>query len=91
MERNCGKERFLARITQIDTAFFSLCVSKIILRSSCKRFWWLAEGKGWRMGKYVKRVNCIEMDGKYIFGGKHAVGHIEVEIQCCTHDTYRIL
>lgn len=43
------------------------------------------------MGKYVKRVNCIEMDGKYIFGGKHAVGHIEVEIQCCTHDTYRIL
>lgn len=30
-------------------------------------------------------------DWKPNFGGEHIVGHSEVEIQCCLHETYNII
>lgn len=30
-------------------------------------------------------------DGNQIFGGEHIVGHSEVEIQYCLHETYNII
>ena len=45
---------------------------------------WQEAGAG-RKGEMGKE------DGNQIFGGQHIVGHSEVEIQRCPHETYNII
>ena len=37
----------------------------------------------------IQVINCMVMDGKSGFCGEHAVVCTEVEIECCTHETYK--
>ena len=49
------------------------------------------EAGGRRREKRVKRIHWMVRDGNETFGGEPAVVYTEVEILCCTHDTYIIL
>lgn len=40
-------------------------------------------------GKTGKGVNCTVTDGDQAFGCKHNVIYTDVELQCCTSETYK--
>lgn len=53
--------------------------------------WWLPEGKGEGKGKVGEGVKRMMTDGNLTFSGKHIVVYTDIELQCCTPETYTLL
>ena len=67
-------------------------MNKTKLADTDKRLVVLPEGKGGRgSAKWVKELECVVRNENLTFAGEHTIVYTDIELQCCTPETYILL